>query len=286
MEASRIARQNNPQIIAAVLNEEAAEAGVDVANSASKPTISLNGTAQGVRRQTGAIDRAETGSVTAQISVPIFSGGLNKSRVRSAKHARTRLQFETRDTERAVDQAVMQVWAQLDAARRSLVASREQVKAAEVAFKGVELEQQVGTRSTLDVLNAEQELLNAKLSVINAEASVEESEFQILTVVGGFDAEALRLPVDYYDPSINFNEIKNDGLSQIVDKYVPEVVEKIASQVPDIAEDVVDFGEEVIEFTGIPEFAEEVVDDIPKAAHEVGVIVKKSVDEITGQTPD
>jgi len=229
-----LARENNPQLLAAYFNEEAAESAVNVAKSASRPVISLNGTAGIARDQVLSIREADQASLTAQISIPIFSGGLNRSRVRQAKHAKTRLAFETRDTELAVDQTVAQIWAQLDAARLSLKASRQQVTAAQVAFEGVDLEQQVGTRTTLDVLNAEQEVLNAKLSVIDAERNLNAATFQLLTTIGVFDVEGISLPVDSYDPADNFETVKYQGLDKAVDKYVPEPVQKIMKQIPDI----------------------------------------------------
>lgn len=221
-EAIIIGRDNSPQLTAAILNQKAAEAGIKVAKAASKPTVSISGTLSGTRRQLSFVRQAETGAIAAQVSVPIFTGGLNQSRVRAAKQARTRLMFEVRDAERALDQTITQIWAQLEAAKRSLTASRTQVKAAEFAFGGVELEQQLGTRSALDVLNAEQELLDAKLSVIQAGAAVKSAEFQLLSTIGGFDAATLQLPVDLYDPASNFEAVKNDGMTKIIDKYVPE----------------------------------------------------------------
>lgn len=285
-QAVKIARGNNPQLLAAILNEDAAEAAIDVAKSASKPTLSINGTAQTVRRQVSGIQKADTGSITAQLSIPIFAGGLNKSRVRAAKHARTRFMFETRDTERALDQAVAQIWAQLDAAQRSLVASRQQVEAAEFAFEGVVLEQQVGTRSTLDVLNAEQELLNARLSVINADAALESAEFQLLTTLGAFDVDALQLPVESYDPKLNFETVKYEGLTETIDTYVPIAVQKIGAQVPNIPNDVIGFAEDGLEEIGVTSVTKKIGKQLPNIPHDIGVLAKKSVDKATRQTED
>ncbi len=229
--AINIARENNPQILAALLNEEAAGEAINVAKAASRPKISITGTASAVRDQLSLFQEAETAALAAQISIPIFSGGINRSRVRAAGHARTRSMFETRDTERAVDDAVTQVWAQLDAAKRTLVASQAQVKAAQFAFDGVELEQQLGTRSTLDVLNAEQELLESKLTVINAKAAVQTAEFQLLTAMGVFDAVSIRLAVDMYDPAENFETVRYSGMTKIIDKYVPEAAAKTSTKI-------------------------------------------------------
>jgi len=158
---------------------------------------------------------------------------------RQAMNAVERLSYEELDVENAIQQTISQIWAQLRAARRSVTASEQQVRAAEVAFEGVTLEQQVGTRDTLDVLNAEQELLNAKLSVINAERTVDATVYQLLSILGGFDADSIRLPVDIYDPQDNLDKVKNDGMSRAVDRFVPHAVKKIAPQIPDIPKDII-----------------------------------------------
>lgn len=225
--AKTLSRENNPQIIAAMFNVQAAEAGIKAAKSASKPTVSLNGTLGATRGQLAEISRAESGTIGAQFSIPIFAGGLNKSRVRAANEARTRLMFEVRDTERAVDEAMAQIWAQLDAAKRSFQASKIQVEAAEFAFEGVKIEQEVGTRSALDVLNAEQEVLDAKLAQLNSKAAVAEAEFRLLRTIGVFDSGGIQLGIDNYDPQKNLDEIKNDGLQRAIGTYVPETLKKI-----------------------------------------------------------
>jgi len=225
LEAQRIAQKNNPQLLAAVYNEHAADAAIDIARAASRPTLSLNGTATGARGQSSGIDRTEGAELTAQINIPIFTGGLNRSRVRQASHAKTRSVFETRDARMAIDQTVAQLWAQLEAARRSVTASQKQVDAANIAFEGVVLEQQVGTRTTLDVLDAEQEALIAKLAVLDAQRALNLATYQILTTLGGFDAVGLQLPVEYYNPAQNLENIKYWGMKQFVDKFVPNKVE-------------------------------------------------------------
>lgn len=233
-----LARENNPQLLAAYFNEDAAGAAIDVAKSASRPNLSLNGAAGGNRDTVLGFSEADQASLTAQISIPIFSGGLNRSRVRQAKHAKTRLAFEARDAELAIDQRVAQIWAQLDAARLSLRASRQQVAAAEVAFEGVNLEQQVGTRTTLDVLDAEQEVLNAKLSVVEAERNLNAATFQLLTTLGVFDVEGISLPVESYDPAENFESVKYQGMTAVTDRYVPEFLQKAVGEIKEIPGDI------------------------------------------------
>lgn len=238
-DAIRLARTNNPELIAAYFSEEAGEAAIDVAKAAGKPVISLNGTVAEQRGELFSFDRATNASLTAQISIPIFSGGLNSSRVRQAKHAKTRLAFEARDRELAVDQAIKQIWAQKEAAQLTLKASESQVEAAEIAFEGVTLEQEVGTRTQLDVLDAEQELLNAKLSVINAERNVNAATFQLLATIGVFDSQGINLPLETrYDPNKNFEAVRYDGLTEFADRAIADPIEDFADATVNAASDL------------------------------------------------
>ena len=231
-DAIAAARENNPQLIGSYFNEAAGRAAIDVAKAAGRPTVSLSGGVSRQRAQLSQLPSIDGASITAQITVPIYSGGGNTSRRRQAEHAKTRLAFETRDAELAIDEAVTQIWAQLTASRASLKAAKRQVSAADLAFEGVTLEQSVGTRDQLDVLNAEQETLNAQLSVIEAERNVSVATFQLLSTIGVFDAEGIRLPVDGYVPEENFNLIRYQGLTEKMDSYAPNFVKRLGRKIP------------------------------------------------------
>ncbi|MEL6686870.1 MAG: TolC family outer membrane protein [Pseudomonadota bacterium] len=221
-QATSLARDNSPQLLAAYYNEVAGEAAIDVAKAAGRPTVGLSGSLARSRGTFLGFSDADQVVIGAQLNVPIYSGGANQSRVRQAEHARTRLGFESRDAERAIDETVMQVWAQLEASRRTLKASREQVEAAETAFEGVRLERDVGTRTQLDVLDAEQETLNAELAVLDAKRAVDAATFQLLATIGVFDVDGLSLPLETYDSEANFETIKNDRFSQYIESRMPE----------------------------------------------------------------
>jgi outer membrane protein len=279
-EAREIGVANNPQLGASLFSVEAAKAGIKVAKSAGRPSFSINGALANQRAQLGGFRESDSASLTAQLNIPLYSGGANKSRVRQAKSTVERLNYEARDIENAIEQTVTQIWASLKAAEASLIAAKEQVRTAEVAFEGVTLEQQVGTRDTLDVLNAEQELLNAKLSVVNAERSVDVTSYQLLSILGGFDADSLQLPVDFYDPAANFEDVKRDSLTRAVDRYVPVAVRKIGRQLPNIPKDVAKFGKQ----TGIPANVKGLGAGVGTVLDGVGTLQKDAVDAITGQS--
>jgi len=281
-EATRLARQNNPQLIAAMFNEEAGEAAIDVAKSTYRPTISLNGSYQLSEGQSTNLSESENTSIVAQLRIPLITGGLKGSEIRSAKHARTRLSFETRTAERGIDRQVAQLWGQLDATRRSLAASQTQVEAAKEALKGVELEKTVGTRTTLDVLDAEEEFLNSQLTVVQTQRDLDVIKFQFLTLMGAFDAQSLRLPIDYYDPVKNFRSVKFKGQDAFVDKFVPEAAQKIGKQLPNIPKDIIG----VVSDSGIPIALKEDIEALSVPPALVGSVIKEAVDLITFQEAD
>ena len=281
-EAKRLARANNPQLIAAAYNEKAGEAAIKVAKSAYRPTITLNGSYGLSEDQSTNLREGESSQIVAQLRIPLLTGGLTGSQVRSAEHARTRLSFQTRAAERQLERQVSQLWGQLDATKRSLEASKTQVEAAESALTGVELEKKVGTRTTLDVLDAEQELLNAQLTVVQAQRNLDVIGFQFLTLLGAFDAVSLRLPTNYYNPSNNFRAVKFKGHDQFIDRYVPEAAQKIGKQLPDIPNDIIG----LVSDTGIPRVLKEDVDKLLLPPAAAGTFIKEAVDKVTFQKPE
>ena len=280
-EALRLARQNNPQLLSAYYNERAGEAAIDVAKAAGRPTLSLNGTVAGARNQILGIEESEQAVLAARLSVPIFSGGANASRVRQARHAKARLGYEVRDTERAVDQTVAQIWAQMEAARRIVQTSQRQVASADIAFEGVTLEQQVGTRDQLDVLNAEQEVLNARLTLVNAERNLDSAVFQLLSIIGVMDADGIALPVDRYDEGEYLQGVAYDGLERAVDRLVPEAVQIMAPQLENI---VTDPARVVIGAADALELDER-AESFGSRMEALGNYIKEGTDTITGMTP-
>lgn len=245
-EAIAAARENNPQLIGSYFNEAAGRAAIDVAKAAGRPTVSVTGGLSRQRDQLGQLQAIDGASIVAQVTIPIYSGGANTSRRRQAEHAKTRLAFETRDAELVIDQAVSQGWAQLIAARASLTAAKRQVEAANLAFEGVTLEQSVGARDQLDVLNAEQETLNAQLSVIDAERSVHAATFQLLATIGVFDAQGIQLPVEGYNPNDNLDVIRYQGLTEQVDRFAPGFIKRLDRKLPGDATKPVNWDDETV----------------------------------------
>jgi outer membrane protein len=89
--------------------------------------------------------------------------------------------------QRGVQEDVTNSWTGLASARAAVLSAREQVQAAELAYEGVRLEQETGLRSTVEVLDQEQDLLNARLALAQAERDLVVAERQLLASVGSLE---------------------------------------------------------------------------------------------------
>ena len=145
--------------------------------------------------------------VRLQASVPIYQNGSEWSQVRQAKELVGQRRNELDSARRVAAETVITCWRQLDAARSRVVSFEAQVKANEVALNGVRQEALVGSRTTLDVLNAEQELLNAQVSLISARHDVQVAYYGVLSGIGRLTARTLGLPVEYYDEERYYKEV-------------------------------------------------------------------------------
>jgi outer membrane protein len=212
------AGRNNPGVLSADFAERAAAARVAEAKSAFRPTISVGAsigyessltTAPLLGLQSGAFDHNIQGAVT--LTQPLFAGGMNASKIRQALENDNAQRIAVETAQRQTVQAVAQSWNQLLAARSAIASNQEQVRADEVAYEGVKQEAEVGLRTTLDVLNAEQELRNAQLALVDARHDQYVASANVLEAMGLLEAKALGNPVPAYDPQKSFNKVRHAG---------------------------------------------------------------------------
>ena len=198
-EALAVARQQNLQLLAAKADVRAAEYGVKSAKGAMAPT--LNATAQYGRGYDSFVedDETERASVGVQLTMPFYQGGREYATVRQARYGAKASRYSLEATRRSVDEQVSAAWQNFLAADASFIAAQAGAKANALAFRGVKLENEVGQRTTLEVLNAEQENLNAKLNVLRARQSRYQSAYELRRLMGSLTAEALGLDVAIYD---------------------------------------------------------------------------------------
>lgn len=217
-EALALAEQQHPDLIAARFDARAAEANVKTAMGLALPQVSLNASA-GYSDDSVFIDDvpgATDGnavSVGVTASMPLWTGGRNASAVRQAQANLARSQALIHDTARTVRQTVSNSWSGLAVARASIVAARQQIKASQIAFDGVREEATLGARTTLDVLDAEQELASAKADLISALRDEYVAGYNLLASVGALTVRHLGLDVTPYDPDVYRNQMNDKPYS-------------------------------------------------------------------------
>ncbi len=209
-DAFSIAEKNSPQLRAQQFAEQASRARVAGARAERMPSVSLRGSlgyvgsAQPI--DAGRYSRDVQG--TAVFTVPLFTGGLTSSRIRQSveRNNTDRINIETQ--RRQVLQAITSAWNQLVAARANIDSTDEAVRAAAIAAEGTRQEQQLGLRTTLDVLNAEQELRNDELSATAAKHDEYLAAASVLSSMGRLEARDLIPAVTQYDPKRNYRKLR------------------------------------------------------------------------------
>ena len=131
------------------------------------------------------------------------------SRIREAKQTASQRLSELALTKREAEQDASDAWENFRASKARIVSFESEVRAQEVAFEGVEQEAQVGSRTVLDVLDAEQELLDARVNLVIARRDLIVSGYALLSAIGRLTAQDLGLSVDLYDPTRNFNAVED-----------------------------------------------------------------------------
>lgn len=207
-DAAEVAINRNPDLLAAQYAEQAAEYGVRVARGAQLPEIGLRASVSEGRESDFSGQGRGTASITANVTMPIFTGGLNRSNVREARAAADQARLSGLTVRRQVIEGATNAWSNYLAALAVIESSREAVRANEIAFEGVEQEALVGLRTTLDVLNAEQELLNSRLELVRAERDLTVASYALLQAMGQLDAQSLGLPVEAEDVRSRFEEAR------------------------------------------------------------------------------
>lgn len=205
-------RSANPLLAAAREQESAAEHGIDLAVGGLLPTLSVQAEFQRTEGTATSDSETERTSVQGVLTVPLYQGGEEYSRVRQARATRSQQQLLVSQTAREVDESVKNAWDGLRSARASIESDREQVRANEIALEGVRQESDVGLRTTLDVLDAEQELLDSRVALVRSQRNEIVAAFSLLAATGGLNAQGLKLPVDIYDPSVNFDDVSGQWI--------------------------------------------------------------------------
>ena len=207
-ETMALAEQNNPDLLAAQYAQSAAGDEIDLARGEMLPTLTLNGAIEHREDSVAPGSEIDSMSVIAQLTIPLYEAGGPSARVRRAKHVEAQRQYQSEAARRGVMEQATRAWQGLESARAAVDQFQIQVQASEIALGGTRQQARVGSRSILDVLNAEQELLDAQVNLVRARAGSIVAQLQVLAAVGRLNARDMALPVEYFDEEAYYKKAK------------------------------------------------------------------------------
>jgi outer membrane protein len=207
--AINVGLTEHPSIHSALHALDAAELQVKIAEGELYPSVGLRGAASQRYDTQVPGDERFSASVVATLTVPIYEGGEVYARVRQAKETAGQRRIEADIARDLVRATVVTAWGDLERARAQIIAAQAAVQAAEVALTGVREEARVGQRTTLDVLNAQQELLIARQGLIQAQRDRVVFSYAVVRAMGRLTTRVLALNVAQYSAKQHFDQVKD-----------------------------------------------------------------------------
>ncbi len=207
--AVAMATANNPAVIQALFQAAEAKDNFDIAYSKLMPNLSLQGQIahnEDTQQQNLTTNLAE---ILVQFSMPIYQGGAEYAAIRQARQLIQQALKSIDDSKRTAAEQAASAWNAYIGAKATIASTRQQIAANEVALEGVQREAIVGSRTTLDVLNAEQTLLNSRVTLVQNLATLVNASYSLAQAVGRLTARDLGLPVPIYNDTAYYNAVRN-----------------------------------------------------------------------------
>jgi outer membrane protein len=200
----------HPGILATQYAVNAQGFNVKAKEGALLPTVGLTASASHLDTYAGtSVGDGNSASVGVGVSIPIYTGGRTSAQVRQAKEQLGQARIEVDIVQDKVRQAISSAWSQLEAARASVKANRDGIAAAQLALDGVIEERKVGQRTTLDVLNAQNDLVSVQIALVQAEHDSIVASYALLNASGRMTAQDMQLQVVQYKPEEHYNAVKD-----------------------------------------------------------------------------
>jgi outer membrane protein len=208
--AVELALRQNPNVTAAMYGVDVSFLTVKISEGALFPTVSLQATVAKTWDPVITQINVFAAAATAQVTVPVYQGGAEYSLIRQSKET---LEQQRLTMEQARDQAradTVTAWGQLIAAKAQVAAAQSQVDASELAYLGTTKEAQVGQRTVIDILNAQQTLVNARVALVTAQHDRVVASYTVLNAIGRLSPQVLHLSTQTYDPSVHYQQVRDN----------------------------------------------------------------------------
>lgn len=200
--------ERNPNVVGAEFELQQSRHATDVARSDFRPNLSFVGRAE--HAQDGGFRGSENETLSAQLrlSVPLYQAGLVSSRTRESRQLAIQRQYDVVTARRNAKQAAISAWEELAATRASIESTQAQIAASEIALEGVRIEERVGSRTLLDILDARQELLNARVELTRSQRDEIVAAYSLMAATGELSVKSLDIVVEQYDPTAYYDSVR------------------------------------------------------------------------------
>jgi len=204
-----ISLKENPLIKIAEYNKNAARNSISLEKGKLLPRLDLLASRQ---KQKGALFSSgadiESDSFSFSLAIPLYQSGAEYSRIRQAKYNLGKLKYDLIDQQNKIREAVVHAYNNFQVARATIKSNQATIGASKIVLEGTQQEAKVGARTTLDVLDAEQDLFEAKANLVRSKRDEIVSSYTLLAQVGRLNVGELGLDVEVYDPEENYNKRK------------------------------------------------------------------------------
>jgi len=209
--AIETARHQHPAVLGAGYDVDTAQTTIRVAESSLLPTASvLAGASRSVQTDSSLTTTSTSqASILGQVNVPIYDGGMAASQTRQAKEIASQSRLVLDQVRNQTRTAVVSAWVANEGTKVALKAAESEVRAADIALQGIRREAQGGQRTTIDVLNAQQDLTNARSRQIMAQRDRVIASYTLLSAVGRLDVHTLDLNTPDYLPEVHYHQVRD-----------------------------------------------------------------------------
>jgi TolC family type I secretion outer membrane protein len=207
-EARTQAIASNPSVQRALHRVSSSRNAIRTVRGGLRPSLRLRGEVSTADDSASPDSSRETQEIIAELTIPLYQAGDVYSRLRAAKETLAQRQEELDNARRVAGQDAATSWSDWQAAIAQVRSFKEAQRANEIALEGVQREALVGSRTVLDVLDAEQELLDSQVSLVRAERDEVVASFGLISAIGNLTAAGLKLPVKLYDPKSNYHDVR------------------------------------------------------------------------------
>jgi outer membrane protein len=210
-QALAISRGEHPAILTATHDIDTAQRAVNISQAALYPTVNMQASvSRGFQTDpTRGVDRTDQASIVGNVTVPVYDGGVAAAQVRQSKELLGQARILLDRARAQAELAVTAAWVTNEGSRIALNAAQSEVQAAETAVAGVQREAQAGQRTTLDVLNSQQDLTAARSRLIVAQRDRVVASYTLLSAIGRLNRVRLALATPDYDPVVHYHQVRD-----------------------------------------------------------------------------